>query len=137
MANDNWFVTLESKLFTIIKTRLTRNIGSKYPSLFCTTSPVTDADPVFPTVYIHELPGMEMGQDIENTGINAVLETLQIEVTTNNTMKECADVASAVILQLKALHFNIIALPVYSYEGNVIRGIIRARRMIGSDDSLT
>ena len=79
-----------------------------------------------------------MGMDIENSGINAVLETIQVDVTTNQSMKDCTHVMTEVITQLKALHFNITALPTYLIENeNVYRGIVRARRLIGSDDELT
>jgi len=138
VVNDNWFANLESKIFTIMKTRIVKNLKGKYPDIFCTSSNKTDADPVFPTVYIHELPGVEMGMDIENSGINAVLENLQVDVTTNQSMKDCTYVMAEVITQLKALHFNINALPTYLIENeNVYRGIVRARRLIGSDDKLT
>lgn len=138
MANNDWYASLESKIFTIMKTRIVRNLRSKYPDIFCTSSGRTDSDPVFPTVYIHELPGMEQGMDIENSGINAVLETIQVDVTTNQSMKDCTHVMTEVITQLKLLHFNVSALPTYLVENeNIYRGIVRARRLIGSDDTLT
>lgn len=134
--NDNWFMDLESKIFTIMKTRITKNLQSKYPTIFCTMLGQIDSEPVFPTVYIHELPGMEMGMDLEGTSINAVMETIQVDVTTNQSMKDCTYVMAEVITQLKALRFYIDALPTYLIENNVYRGIVRARRLIGSDDNI-
>ena len=136
MATNDWFFNLESRIFTILKTRITRNLSTKYPNIFCTRSSQLDSEPVFPTVYIHEMPGLEMGEDFDNTGINAVLETLQIDVTTNQSMQDCTRVMMEVISQLKALRFNIATMPTYLIEDNIYRGIVRARRLIGSDDTL-
>lgn len=137
MANNDWFYNLESKIFTILKTRITKNLKSKYPDIFCTRSGRVNSEPVFPTVYIHELPGIETGEDLDNTGINAILETLQVDVTTNQSMQDCTWVMMEVMSQLKALRFNMTAMPTYLIEDNIYRGIVRARRLIGSDDSLT
>lgn len=137
MANNDWFASLESKIFTIMKTRIVRNLSGKYPNIFCTSSSRVDADPVFPTVYIHELPSLETGMDLDNTGINAILETIQVDVTTNTEMRDCTIVMTEVVTQLKALRFNVTALPTYMIESeNVYRGIVRARRLIGADDKL-
>lgn len=137
MASDNWFASLESKIFTIMKTRIVNNLESKYPNIFCTSSSRVDTDPVFPTVYIHELPSVESGMELDNTGINAVVESIQVDVTTNTSMRDCTIVMTEVVTQLKALRFNVSALPTYVIENvNVYRGIVRARRLIGADDKL-
>jgi hypothetical protein len=135
MASENWFANLEATIFTIVKFRLERSLKSKYPSLFCTTSGQTDADPVFPTVYIHELPGREIGSDLENATVNAVEETLQVEVTTNTSKTDCKTVMTETMLQFKALRFNVSTLPLFSIEGNTHRGVARFRRVVGRDDS--
>ena len=137
MANDNWYVSLDSKIFTILKTRLVKKLGSKYPKLFCTMADSIDSEPVFPTVYIHTLQGVEMGADLVNESINAILNTVQVDVTDNESMNDCRIVTMEVLNQLKLLHFNIVGMPIYTTEGNVYRGVLRARRTIGSDDSLT
>ena len=135
MASENWFSKLEATIFTMVKFRLEKTLKKKFPNLFCTTSSQTDADPVFPTVYIHELPGIEAGSDLENDAVNAVLETLQVEVTTNTGKVDCQTVIAETIKQFKFLRFDIVAFPVFSIEGNVHRGIFRARRLIGASDT--
>ena len=137
MANDNWYMSLDAKIFTIMKTRLAKKLGSVFPKLFCTSSDSIDADPVFPTIYIHPLQGVETGSDLVNESINAILYTLQVDVTANTTMNDCRNVTMEVMNQLKLLHFSIVGMPVYTTEGNVFRGVIRGRRTIGGDDSLT
>ena len=134
MASSNWFSKLESVIFTILKTRLNAALKTKYPNLFCTTSSSTDSEPVFPTVYMHEVGSVESGMDLDNTNVNAVIETIQVDVTTNASREDCKIVTSEVIMQLKAMRFNIIMMPIYSTENNIQRGVVRARRTIGQGD---
>lgn len=135
MASDVWFSKLESVIFTIIKARMTAKLRSKYPNIFFTTSSQIDTEPAFPTVYIHETGCLEAGNDLENKTVNAVIETIQVDVTANTSDTDCKTVATEVINQLKALRFNIVGFPVYTIDGNIHRAVIRARRTIGSGDT--
>ena len=134
MASDTWYADLESTIFTIVKFRLEKKLKIKYPKLFCTTSSQTDAEPVFPTVFLREIQPVETGMDLENKTVNAVIESLQVDVTTNQSKKDCKIVTTEVVNQLKALKFSIVSMPVYLEEGNVFRGIVRVRRLIGNGD---
>jgi len=43
-------------------------------------------------------------------------------------------IMSAMISQLKKMRFSIAGFPSYSSNGNVFRGVVRARRVIGAND---
>ena len=87
---DNaWAIELGPTIYSIVKAKATEQLKDKYPTLNVTDKGESDQPAVFPTVYIHELPGMELGQDLEGQTINAVRETIQVDVTSNNVERLC------------------------------------------------
>lgn len=76
-----WTSDISSIVFTRVKVQFSSTIKAKYPDLYFTNSDKTQTTSKFPTVYVHEVGSSEQGQDLDNTGINAVLSTFQIDVT--------------------------------------------------------
>lgn len=134
-----WALEIESTIYTIIKTKARARLVEEYPTINFTNDNVVSDTAVFPTVYIHFLPSMEIGQDIDNVDVNAIRATAQIEITVGNAQNSLTDarkVVSVVLEEFKALRFNITAMP--EFNGNTTdtkRMIFRASRVIGSQDT--
>lgn len=132
---DNWFAQIESKVFTQVSYMLSEKEDAPYPNLKCTT--VSQNTVVnFPTLYLHELQPVEGGNDLVNESVNAVLSTIEIQVWANTTEKECRDILTAAIVEMKKLGFNVTMFPNVQTDNKIAWGVARFRRMIGSCDLL-
>ena len=127
---------LESQVITRIKTQFSQKLKDRYPNLNFTNSNRVDTAPAFPTVYIHEMPGMEEGADTEGNVINAVLCSFQIEVTTNTNQLEAKEVMNEVLRIMKKMRFQVISMPEFRNTNSVYRSVARFRRMIADKDFL-
>lgn len=129
---DNWFSQIESRIFTLVTTRMKRNLPNF--KLRCTTDGQSNGPSYFPTVYIHELQPIEAGQDLTNRTVNALIYTMQIEVFAKSK-SDAKTIMSEAVLQMKALSFDVSAFPVEMSDGNVVQSVARFRRVIGGGDT--
>ena len=137
MASDNqWAFDLETKIFSVIKSRAEGKIKEKYPNAYLTNISKATAKATFPTVYIHELPGVEIGTDLEGISINGVRETFQVDITTNTSQSDAKRVMSIVADEFKQMKFQITAMPEFGDTGDTYRSTARFRRVIGANDIL-
>lgn len=125
---------LESIITTQLKVRVPKLIGSSYPNMSFVNE-VSDNTPSFPNVYVHELGSAELGNTIDNSEIHAVRNTVQIEVTTNQTKSDARKVVNACIEAMKTLRYSVVATPVYTKVNNIHRFVIRVRRVVASGDN--
>lgn len=132
---DNWFSDLEEKIFTQLDYMLTGKSDAPYPNLICTTANQNNVT-VFPTLYLHELAPVETGNDLDNQTINAVIETIEIQVWTNGTEEDCRKLISAAVLEMKRMRFNVTGFPDVQTDNKVAFGIARFRRVFGKGDPL-
>ena len=102
---------LESQVYTRIKTQFPSKLKEKYKNINFTTENKVDALPRFPTVYIHEMPGMETGADLQGGTINAVWSSFQIEATTNTKQSDAKEVMDEVVKIMKKMRFQVISMP--------------------------
>ncbi len=133
---NQWAYDLEKKIFSIIKARATETLGSKYPNLYITDNEKNTSKAVFPTVYVHELPGVEKGHDLEGYCINAVQETFQIDVITNTSQSDANKVMAVIIDEFKRMCFRVTAMPEFDGSGETYRSTARVRRIISANDVL-
>ena len=131
-----WISDIESNVFSRIKTEGTIALRKKYPNIFFTAEEESDDNPVFPTVYVQELSGLEQGRDIESSEINAVLSSFQVDVSDNKEKANAKAVMSQVIKTMKAMRFEVIGTPTYRKINGVYIGTARFRRTIGKNDIL-
>lgn len=127
---------LESQVLTRIKYGFPQKLKDKYPNLTFTNSDRNEDDPKFPTVYVHEMPSSETGEDMEGDEINAVLSAFQIEVTTNTSQSEAKTVLDEVVKIMKKMRYKVIALPEFQNPTSTYRSVARFRRTIAEDDVL-
>lgn len=128
-----WYMELDNRVFTILKTKLNNKLKTKYADLYITDSDINSSQPSFPNVYFHVLGGIEVGKDIEQTSVNGILFTVQIDVSS----KKQADtklVMSEVLSIFKSMAFEIVTMPEFNNQDNVYRQVARLRRVIGQND---
>lgn len=136
MANIEWAFNLENLIYSKVKTESKKILDKKYPKIYFTTSNMNKGEPVYPTVYIHELPGTEMGADLNGTDINAVMETLQVEVISDTSQADVSYIMKVVAGVFKDMRFQINSMPEFSNGETYYRKIMRCRRVIGNADTL-
>lgn len=129
--SDNWFSKIESRVFSQIQYMLVKD----YPELKgnCRTTSEVMTPAKFPTMYLHETQE-EVGQDLTNENVNAVLSTIYIRVWTNTTEAECKQILAKATEELKRFRYNVKNLPTTQISSNIAYGEIMARRIVGSGD---
>ena len=137
MNTDNqWAFDLGATIFSIMKSLTIAELKSTYPNIFVTDKSKTNDEAVFPTVFFQETSGVERGADLEGKSINAVLETIQIDVTTNTSKADANKVMSVVADIFKKMRFTIQSMPNFEYDGETYRKTARFQRVIGANDKL-
>lgn len=131
-----WTSNIESIVFSKIKYYVESKLKAKYPGLNLTTSSVRPVNPTFPTVYIHEMPGIETANDMESKVINSVSCTFQIEVTDANSEIIAKEVMNAIVDRMKGLMFSVTSFPEFQNTDGYFRNVARFSRIIGKDDIL-
>ena len=108
-----------------------------FDTAFTTVEKNLDKDPVFPTIYIHEMPGLERGADLEGTSVNAVQETIQVDVITNTKQSDAKGIMAVLADAFKQMRFQITAMPEFKNDSEKkFRSVARFRRIIGANDRL-
>lgn len=131
----NWTMDLENIIFSLIKKKCYEDLKVNYPDISFTTVNRVSANPKFPNCYIHLLPMVEYGNDLEGTTVNAVMATVQVDVTTNTSFEDAKTVIYTILSALKEMRFDITTMPTIVKEDNdIYRATMRGRRMIGSGD---
>ena len=135
MPTATWFSEIESKVFTLASYRLKRALRDKISATIkCTTDGASDSKPYFPTWYLHELSPVETGQDVTNDFVNAVIETIEVQVYAKSK-EDCSLIMTETVVQMKVLKFNVTAMPIITSDTNVFTGVARFRRVVGAGDT--
>ena len=134
MDNERWYEDVESRIFTVISYRMRKALAEKIAkTIKFTGEGQSDAQPYFPTVYIHSLSPQETGYDLEGKSINAIILTMEVIAYTDQK-KQCTLIVNEAVYQMKRLGFSVTAMPIITEEGKVSNGVARFRRVIGADD---
>lgn len=131
----SWVSMLEMQIFSQIVSKTATPLAI-YPNKNYTTVPASNTQAEFPNIYIHLLPLVEQGQDLAGRSINAVLTTVQVDVTTNSSQSDVRNISYEIVDVLKSMRFDIISMPETFKEGDIYRATLRGRRMIGNGDVL-
>lgn len=130
---NEWILDLGDIIYDNIEEYVTNDIGKKYKDLSFSSTDINEDDASFPTVVIKEMPSTELGMTLDNDGINAVMYGIQVEVFSNKSQSDCKRVMKSVINILKQMQFTIHEMSNFDNK-SVYRLILRARRVIGSND---
>ena len=129
---DNWYSEIENKVLTYVKAYM----KEEYPDIDVTSKAYDVYPTEFPALYLHELSPVETGQDLDNTTVNAVLSTIEIQVFTDGTETDCRKIMTDAISLMKKLRFNVVTFPDVLTNNNIAFAVARFRRVIGSGDAL-
>lgn len=133
----DWVLDNENKIYTIIKAKTYTQLKKSYPNIYYTTSDETITDEnKFPTVYIHEMQGVERGQTLDGEEINAVLSTFEVRVTVNTKNTDAKAVMRKIIVAFKSLKFQSTMIPIMTTNANMYVMTARFQRLIGANDKI-
>ncbi len=134
MIDNSWVFDLETKIYSRVKVNALKKLKDKYPKINFTTSDRNQGDPIYPTVYIHELPANEIGKDITGDAINGVSYTMQVEVIADTSQEETKEIMKVIMLEFKKLKFNINVFPSFENGNTYYRSVSRCQRIFGCND---
>ena len=134
----DWTDRISSTVFTRIKNEFSSSLKTKYKMTDENFSTVGSSDTTafFPFVYVQILPGIEQGQDLDGTSINAGLFTFQIDVTDNQKQTIAKDVMAEVKRIMKSMRFSINSMTSFDDTKDTHKATIRCSRVIGAGDKL-
>ena len=132
-----WTDDLQSQIFSrIAYDSEMQKLQKKYLDFTLTTSTVSSTEPTFPTLVLQQLETPEVGQDLDNTTVNAINATFQIDVIDNQKNRtRVKEIMGHVKRIMKSMRFNLRDAPDMDTEDEK-RSILRATRIIGSGDTL-
>lgn len=131
-----WTSNIFSMIFTRLKCDVSNALKTKYPDLFFTNSDKVKSEAKFPTVLVKEIGSTENGSDLENTAVNSIVCTVQIDTIDNRSQKRADEVMDRVVSVMKGLKFTIIAMPQFENTNETYRMTARFRRTIDWNDVL-
>lgn len=131
-----WFAEIESKVFTIVKTRMMKKYKERYPTMDFVSVDENRVPKKSPTIYLHEIASLEMANDLENKDVNMVREDIECEVYTT-ARSDSHEISSMIRVEMKALGFSIIQQSPPIPDDSWWRCVMRFSRPIGAGDKIT
>lgn len=110
---DSWVFEIESDVSTYIQYQLIEKVDAPFPSLTITTSNQNESvEGVsdFPTLYVHLLPPVEMGNTLFNDDVAGVRATFELQAYSLD-QTELKQILDACIRIMKHLQFNVPLFP--------------------------
>lgn len=133
--DNSWAYLIGKKVYSAVSYKAEKLLKKDYPNIKITDNGKANSNPTFPTVYIHELPGVEIGETIDGQNINGVMETIQVDVTTNTDPSDARIVMSVVADIFKKMRFKANQMPELDFgNGEVYRSTARFQRVVGAND---
>lgn len=136
MIDNSWVFDLETRIFGKVRVETEKKLKQEFPSIYYTTSDMNKGAPSFPTVYIHELPSAEYGNDLKGDAINAINYSMQVEVVVETNRMDAKKIMKEIILVFKQMHFNVQSFPSFENGNTYYRLVSRCQRIIGGNDFL-
>jgi len=129
-------LNIETRVYSRLANKFPSNLRDKYPNTNFTRDDRVLNNPKFPCVYVHELPSVEQGQDLQNNDICAVMASFQIEVYDDKSMDNAKKIMDYVVETMKSMRFSIISMPEFKNTDSTYRQVARFRRLVASLDKL-
>jgi len=142
MADNDWVFDIEPKIYTIVKTRLEKSLKTTYPKLLVTQEQKLNDETSLPSIYIKMLDSPEVGSDLDNLTVNAMLITFEVHITvakdgTNNGLTGLRKISKYVLDNFKKLRFNMVSRGEITREtSDTYKSIARFRRTIGGNEEI-
>lgn len=131
----SWYAEIESKVFIIVKTRMTKKYKERYPTMDFVSTDDNRVPKTSPTIYLREIDSPEMANTLENNVVNMVRESIEGEVYATNR-EDCRIISALLRDEMKSLGFSIIQQSPPMTNDSWWRCIMRFYRPIGAGDKI-
>lgn len=136
-----WATEIDTTVLSRLRSRGYAELKKKYQNINFTDNDRAPTDPKFPTVYYINISSSERGQTLDGKSMNALLHSVQIEVSDNGTPVAnkpqnyaTKDVMSKICDYMKDMGYEIVNMPFFQNTDTVFRMVARFRRTIGAND---
>lgn len=139
MAQTDWVFNIESKIYTIVKTRLTNALKDVYPKLLITQQQRLNDDTQLPVIYIKMLDSPEIGADLDGVTVNAMLVTFETHITVSKDsgLSGLRKISASVLENFKKLRFQMATRGEITREtSDTYTTISRYNRVIGAEEEI-
>lgn len=133
MSDLSWLFDVEKMVFSILKTKATEKLKTKYPDITFTTSD-KNTNTKFPTVLFKAVTGNILGTTFEN-GVEGVQTPFQIDVFSDKSQTDASYVMEVVAEILTDMGFHIV-FPSFNNETTVYRCTMRVTRVYANNDTI-
>ena len=135
--DNSWVFDIQDKIYSRLEAVCIAKLSGKYPNINVTMDSHVPTKPKFPNVYLHFLPPIEVGKDLDGADVNAIYLTAQIEVTVTSAQEmSVANKVSQVVMDcMKEMRFSA-TLPEFVNTDTEYRTVSRYARTIGNADKL-
>ena len=130
-----WATEIDTTVLSRLRSRGYVDLKKKYPNINFTDDDRAPIDPKFPTVFYINISSAERGQTLDGKTVNALLHSVQIEVSDNSqTSATVKEVMSKICDYMKDMRYEVVNMPFFQNTDNVRRMVARFRRTIGAND---
>lgn len=138
MSSNQWVFDVQTKIFSNIKNRCIDKFKKDYPKLNITKQNNNVGYTDFPTIYVHFLKPLELGKTLDNSVVNAIELTAEVEVVVSREQgEELANKISLEVLDgFKDFRFNSNMPSFENSTTDYYRSVSRYNRKIGGNDIL-
>jgi len=139
MAQTDWVFNIESKIYTIVKTRLTNALKDVYPKLLITQQQRLNDDTQLPVIYIKMLDSPEIGADLDGSTVNAMLVTFETHITVSKDsgLSGLRKISASVLENFKKLRFQMATRGEITREtSDTYTTISRYNRVTGAEEEI-
>lgn len=130
-----WATEIDTTVLSRLRSRGYADLRKNYPNINFTDDDRAPIDPKFPTVFYINISSAERGQTLDGKTMNALLHSVQIEVSDNSqTNATVKAVMSKICDYMKDMGYEIVNMPFFQNTDTVFRMVARFRRTIGAND---
>ena len=130
-----WATEIDTTVLSRLRSRGYADLRKNYPNINFTDDDRAPIDPKFPTVFYINISSAERGQTLDGKSMNALLHSVQIEVSDNSqTNATVKAVMSKICDYMKDMRYEVVNMPFFQNTDTVFRMVARFRRTIGAND---
>lgn len=130
-----WATEIDTTVLSRLRSRGYADLRKNYPNINFTDDDRAPTTPKFPTVFYINISSAERGQTLDGKSVNALLHSVQIEVSDNSqTSATVKEVMSKICDYMKDMRYEVVNMPFFQNTDNVRRMVARFRRTIGAND---
>ena len=130
-----WATEIDTTVLSRLRSRGYADLRKNYPNINFTDDDRAPIDPKFPTVFYINISSAERGQTLDGKSVNALLHSVQIEVSDNSqTNATVKAVMSKICDYMKDMRYEVVNMPFFQNTDTVFRMVARFRRTIGAND---